>query len=84
MKTSLALTDGVSDFVSGKEGIRQKRASYLRTLRKLPWPDQLALMFATVLGIVVTLVLSPLLLPLWSLALIKRLAAPTKASDQEK
>ena len=84
MRTSLAFTEGVSHFASSKGGFRQRKVSYLRTLRKLPWPDQLALMFATLLGIVASLALSPVLLPIWSLALIKKWAAPAKAPDAGK
>ncbi len=76
MKTGLALTERMSHFVPGTERFPRKKPSYLHTIRKLPWPDQLALMFATVLGIAVSLVLSPVLLPLWSLALIKKMAKP--------
>jgi len=83
MKTGLALTERMSHFAPGPEGFQRKKPSYLRTVRKLPWPDQLALMFATLLGLAVTLVLSPVLLPLWSLAVIKKLAKPGQVARPE-
>ena len=61
-----------SDFV--KQSIRRFGAAF----RALEWRDRLSLAFATVLGLALVLVLSPILLISWVCLLLARISRPSK------
>jgi hypothetical protein len=46
--------------------------------RELEWRDRLSLIFATVLGLALVLILSPILLVSWVCLLLARISRPSK------
>jgi hypothetical protein len=61
-----------SDFV--KQSIMRFGAAF----RELEWRDRLSLIFATVLGLALVLILSPILLVSWVCLLLARISRPSK------
>ena len=67
-----------SDFA--KRSIRRFGAAF----RELEWRDRLSLTFATVLGLALVLVLSPILLVSWVCLLLARISRPSKPAPKSR